>query len=167
MYRTAFQPRWPVIGGKRANSPLKYFSRKKGLITNMIFAEILNSLEIDFRRQKRKVLLLVDNCSAHLGFTKTYDGERTFLKLLMLPKNTTSRLQPCNQGVIRSLKAYSRQRLLRLLFHKEAKDISLYAVLLMIRAGWKLDVKESVIKNAWTKSELVKEPAEIRSEELQ
>ena len=37
----------------------------------------------------------------------------------------------------------------------------------MIRAVWKLDVKESVIKNAWAKSEMVKEPTEIRSEELQ
>ena len=133
----------------------------------MSFADVLNALETNFRRQKRKVLLLVDNCRAYLGFTETYDGEKTFLKPLMLPKNTTSRLQPCDQGVIRSLKAYSRQRLLRLLLHKEAKNILLYEALLMIRAVWKFDVKESVIKNAWAIGKLVKEPAEMRSEELQ
>ena len=37
----------------------------------------------------------------------------------------------------------------------------------MIRAAWKLDVKESVIKKAGARSEPVKEPAEICFEELQ
>ena len=78
----------------------------------------------------------------------------------MLPKRTTSMLQPCDQGVIRSLKANYRVKLTHLLLTKEAKDVSLYEGLMMVRSAWELNVSSEVIKNAWRKSGLLSRVAE-------
>ena len=53
----------------------------------------------------------------------------------MLPKLTTSMIQPCDQGVIRSSKANYRTKLSHLLLNKEAKDDSLYEGLMMVRSA--------------------------------
>jgi hypothetical protein len=48
---------------------------------------------------QKKILLLADNCPAH----------PVLEKLVFLPANTTSMLQPMDQGVIRSLKCHYRK----------------------------------------------------------
>ena len=60
----------------------------------------------------RRSLLFVDNCPAHVGLCEKYDGEARgrHLHLQMLPKNTTAKLQPCDQGVIRSLKRHYQEK---------------------------------------------------------
>ncbi|KAI6649962.1 Tigger transposable element-derived protein 4-like [Oopsacas minuta] len=98
-------------------------------------------------------MLLVDNCPAHLGLCEKYDGVKANLKLVMLPKNTTAKLQPCDQGVIRSLKAHYRGKLARLILNKEAKSVSLYEGLCMVRLAWS-QVTTEVVVNCWKKSRL-------------
>ena len=57
--------------------------------------------EVDRRFTKgRTIVLLVDNCPVHPSIDNLVSPELTFL-----PRNTTSHLQPMDQGVIRSLKA--------------------------------------------------------------
>ncbi|XP_054154246.1 tigger transposable element-derived protein 4-like [Oppia nitens] len=61
-------------------------------------------------QNNRKILLFVDNCSAHkipddLNFSN--------IKIQYFPANTTSRLQPLDQGIIRSFKAKYRSYLIR------------------------------------------------------
>jgi hypothetical protein len=51
--------------------------------------------------------LLVDNCPAHTVLEKLQN-----IKLVFLPANTTSMLQPMDQGVIRSLKCHYRRLIL-------------------------------------------------------
>ena len=48
-----------------------------------------------FTRQKRKVALILDNCTGHPN-----------IKLIFLPPNTTSVTQPMNQGTITSFKTH-------------------------------------------------------------
>jgi hypothetical protein len=60
----------------------------------------------------RKVILLLNNCSAHI---KDADLEKFNIQLrnttlLYLPPNTTSKIQPCNAGIIHTFKAYYRRR---------------------------------------------------------
>ena len=71
---------------------------------------------------------------------------------MKLPVNTTSKLQPCDQGVIRSIKAKYRDRLANfMLTADQTKDVNLYNGLMMLQAAW-ADVTEDVVLNAWRKS---------------
>ena len=58
-------------------------------------------LEVDrhFTKEGRKIVLLVDNCPVHPPIDNLVSTE-----LIYLPPNTTSKLQPMDQGVILSLK---------------------------------------------------------------
>ncbi|KAH8018788.1 hypothetical protein HPB51_012178 [Rhipicephalus microplus] len=58
-------------------------------------------------RQGRKVIFFVDNCGAHGSVSNL---EAIWLEFLL--PNTTSMLQPMDQGVIQNIKAHYRARLL-------------------------------------------------------
>ena len=58
--------------------------------------------------QGRQIALINDNCPAHPDITGLEIINRAFL-----PPNTTSKIQPVYQGVIRSLKAHYRAKLVR------------------------------------------------------
>ena len=86
-----------------------YRAQKKNWMTGILFEEWLRKFDSSFRAESRKVALLIDNCPAHLEI-KNF----TNIKLIFLPPNTTSVLQPMDQGVIRSLKAHYRKKVVRL-----------------------------------------------------
>ena len=48
-----------------------------------------------------KALLLIDNCSAHPDELSSRDGS---VKCMFLPPNTTSLIQPMDQGVLQAVK---------------------------------------------------------------
>jgi len=52
----------------------------------------------------RNILLLIDNCPAHIIDCINL----RHIKVIFLPANTTSIIQPCDQGIIRTFKAYYR-----------------------------------------------------------
>jgi hypothetical protein len=63
----------------------------------------------DARMVGCNVLLIMDNCSAHISLMQlasvvTLRNTTVFY----LPPNTTSKIQPCDAGIIRSFKAYYR-----------------------------------------------------------
>lgn len=64
-----------------------------------VFESWLKKFDEEMARQNRKVLLLVDNASPH--FTEI---DLTNVNLQYLPKNTTSKLQPLDSGIIASFK---------------------------------------------------------------
>ena len=82
-----------------------YRSNAKGWMTQINFLEWLK--DFDSRMVNRHVLLILDNCSAHVPLAEMPD--RIQLKstsVYYLPQNTTLKLQPCDAGIIRNLKAY-------------------------------------------------------------
>ena len=91
--------------------PCRYRAQKKVgfLFTGVLFEEWVRKLDSSFRAQSRKVALLIDNCPAHPEIKNL-----TNINLILLPPNTTSVLQPMDQGVIRSLKAHYRKKVVRL-----------------------------------------------------
>ena len=113
----------PLIIGKSANPRcfrginvrtlnIRYESNRRAWMTRDIFVAWLKSLNNKFRRQNRKILLFVDNCSAHP------DIQLSNIKLKFLPPNTTSKLQPCDAGIIQTLKANYRIQLVNhILWH--------------------------------------------------
>ncbi|GBO31507.1 hypothetical protein AVEN_270265-1 [Araneus ventricosus] len=52
-------------------------------------------------KEKRKIVLFIDNCTAH-----SLIPEMNAVKVAFLPPNTTSKLQPLDQGIIRSCEVF-------------------------------------------------------------
>ena len=83
-------------------------------------------MDIKFTKEKKKVLLIIDNCLAH----PTINNLKS-IELIFLPPNTTSKLQPMNQGVIRALKAYYKALALQKLVVAidKGKDLPVFSIL--------------------------------------
>ena len=73
-----------------------------------IFEKWVRKLDRTFRMEGRKTPLLIDNCPVYPSVS-----DLTIVQLVFLSSNTTSVLQPMDQGVIRSLKAHYRGRAVR------------------------------------------------------
>jgi hypothetical protein len=87
--------------------PCDYKASKNAWVTGKIFREWLLCLERKMACKNRNIVLLLDQCSAH-------NHEGLTLKhvyLLHLPANTTSYMQPLDQGIIYCLKHAYRKRL--------------------------------------------------------
>ena len=98
--------------------PVIYKSQRNAWMNSEIFAEWFKK---DFvpsvKRHQRaqnirspKALLLIDNCSAHPQELKTRDGSVT---CMFLPPNTTSLIQPMDQGVLQAMKNRYKRKLLQ------------------------------------------------------
>ena len=60
-----------------------------------------NSQEAPQRKEEEKAVLLLDNCPAYLPAENLTSQDRK-ITVLYLPKNTTSKIQPLDQGIISS-----------------------------------------------------------------
>ena len=79
-------------------------------MTTELMQEILKMLDKKMITEDRNVLLFLDNAPCH---PDTLQNGLKNIKLEYFPKNTTSRLQPCDAGIIRSFKQKNRKRLVR------------------------------------------------------
>ncbi|XP_057657828.1 tigger transposable element-derived protein 4-like [Diorhabda carinulata] len=106
-------------------------------------------------RQHRKVILFIDNCPTH---PHPHHVKLTNVKLEFFPPNTTSKLQPMDQGVITNLKANYRKKILRRMINALENKQSLDKVIdprVCIRdltKVWQNDVTEITIKNCFIKA---------------
>ena len=84
-----------------------YRHNNKAWMTSQLFCEWLDIVNNQMRSTNRKIILIVDNCAAHPHV------ERSNIKLVFLPPNTTAKLQPCDAGIIQAVKLQYRKKLLR------------------------------------------------------
>ena len=97
----------------------------------------------------RKVLLLVDNCSAH---PKHVEGLRN-IELFFLSPNTTSKIQPYDAGIIRAFKMHYRRRFYRTLLEgyeigiPNAEKINILDAMNLAISSWTIDIQASTIAN--------------------
>ena len=108
---------------------------------------------LSFRAQSRKVALLIDSCPAHPEIKNL-----TNINLIFLPPNTTSVLQPMDQGVIRSLKAHCRRKVVRLRIkavesNKPLPKINILQALKHLVSSWNTVSKETIV-NCFKKSNI-------------
>ncbi|XP_032225117.2 LOW QUALITY PROTEIN: tigger transposable element-derived protein 6-like [Nematostella vectensis] len=87
--------------------PVVYKYNRKAWMTSPLYTEHILDLDRQMRLQNRKILLFEDNAPSHVK-----DIELTNIKVVFYPPNTTSRLQPLDQGIIKNLKAFYRKKLL-------------------------------------------------------
>jgi hypothetical protein len=130
--------------------PVKYHSNRKAWMTGDLFQQIIERFNREMKSQNRSVLLFIDNCSAHPSTLKFSN-----VKIIFLPPNTTSALQPMDQGVIRSLKAaYRRQLVLKQLdlietnMDPDSNKINILDAIHMLSRAWD-EVKPSTIINCF------------------
>ena len=116
--------------------PCGYRSQKKSWMDSTLFEKWVRELDCRFEKESRKVALIVDNCTAHpeIGGLKAID-------LFFLPPNTTSILQPMDQGVIFSLKARYRTKVVQKMIeaidsNKPLPDVSLLDAMKMLVLAW-------------------------------
>ena len=133
--------------------PVTYFSNKKAWMTAELFQQWLDKLNSKMKCEGRSILLLVDNCSAHP------DIQFSNVKLVFLPPNTTSKLQPCDAGIIQATKMHYRKLLLRhVLFHMNeascasdlAKSVNVLDAIMWLKSAWD-NVKPTTIQKCFAK----------------
>ena len=117
-----------------------------------IFVEWVCKLDRRFTTAERKVALVIDNCPSHLHVI----NDLSAIDIIFLPPNTTSILQPMDQGVIRSLKAHYRPKVVRkYLTHvelgKPLPDISVLDAMNLLVQAWDYVSNETII-NCFKKS---------------
>ena len=89
---------------------MQYFHSKNALMTTEIMIQVLTALDHKLDVKNRKVLLLLDNAPSH---PETLQKNLKNIKLVFLPKNTSSQLQPCDAGIIGHFKVKYRKQLLK------------------------------------------------------
>lgn len=164
--------------------PVIYKNQKNSWMDTKIFIEWYDSVFIPEVKKHQmeigdtgNVLLVIDNAPSHPS-NLSLEREDGKFKVIFLPPNVTSVLQPMDQGVIEAFKRYYRKALLRsVLIGQEEnktilqiyKDINLKDAVYMAAEAW-ANVKESNLKKAWNKlcptfdSETRPSPEEPRNE---
>ncbi|GBO31195.1 hypothetical protein AVEN_230275-1 [Araneus ventricosus] len=119
-------------------------------MTSSIFGEWLVNFDKKMRNQARKVLLVLYNATCH-----AHGAQLKNVKLLILPPNTTSKLQPLDHGVIKCFKIEYRQCALRHVIARVdgcesasefSKKISVSDALDWIKISWKKIGQEVISK---------------------
>ncbi|KAM7309540.1 tigger transposable element-derived protein 6-like [Ixodes scapularis] len=151
--------------------PVRYRNNKKAWMTRDLFEEWLLEFDGAMEKQKRKVVLLLDNCSAH-----NVSPKLTSVEVMFLPPNTTAGLQPMDAGVIANFKALYRRRMLEWLIMKlDCSGLSQYAggppdlkvslleAVRFVHGAW-YEVKQVTLKNCFKKAGFVRHNATVSEE---
>ena len=133
-----------------------HYSNNKAWMNGEIMSEMLSRLDRKMRYEGRNVILFMDNASSHLD---TLGDNLSNIKIIFLPKNTTSRLQPLDAGIIRAFESVYRKTLVRYVVtriddDKRAadiiKEIDVLRVIGWIKSVWK-EVAAETIKHCFEK----------------
>ncbi|UYV84147.1 TIGD4 [Cordylochernes scorpioides] len=135
--------------------PVQYEANQKAWMTGLLFESWVRHIDKKMAGQHRQIILLLDNCGAHppdmQGLTNT--------RIAFLPPNTTSMLQPCDQGIIRIFKMIYRTRLMRKYLTAydagTALTINLKQAVDIISVAWN-GVLPATISNCWHHSGIIK-----------
>ncbi|XP_060860796.1 tigger transposable element-derived protein 4-like [Metopolophium dirhodum] len=132
--------------------PCEYLAQSRAWMTGILFINWIQQLDAFFGKQKRKIILFVDNCPAH-----PKDIPTTNIKLVFFPPNTTSKLQPLDQGIIKVIKQKYRKKLVqRYLRDMESTNqistkVNVLDSIHYVSAAWD-EIKPDVIINCFRKA---------------
>ncbi|CAB3249172.1 unnamed protein product [Arctia plantaginis] len=102
------------------------------------------------KKKNKKILMFIDNCTAYGEIPNLKN-----IKIKYLPPNTTSKLQPLDQGIIQSFKMHYRKEVVRRFLadveRQTPTTIDVLQAMWMIAKAWNL-VTEKTIANCFKKS---------------
>ena len=99
--------------------PLPYEANPSAWMTSELFCKWLIEVDSEMKKKKRNILLFADNAPCHaVGKLPRLSN----VKIEFLPPNTTSKVQPLDQGIIRAIKQHYRKCLLSNLVAKLVSD---------------------------------------------
>lgn len=138
-----------------------YFANPKSWMTSEIMVAVLTRLNRKLSSEKRKVILFLDNATCH---PESMKDQFSHIKVVFLPKNTTSRLQPLDAGIIQSFKIKYRKKLVKHVLARInddhsatdiVKSVSILQAIRWLQQSWK-EVASLTIKNCFEKCGIVK-----------
>lgn len=146
----------------RSTLPFSYDASKNAWMTSSIFEnwfhkEFVPAVRKHLRQQRLepKALLLLDNCPAHPPADNlvSRDGR---IRVSYLPKNTTSKIQPLDQGIISTFKMLYRRELVKKIVdadrpvQESLKSITVKEMIHLSGQSWDV-VKPTSIEKCWMK----------------
>ena len=139
--------------------PTVYEANTSAWMTSAIFEEWLRKWDAKLTRHNRKIALFTDNCSAHPRVQGLQSIELIFPPPPPPPPppNTTSGIQPCDQGIIQASKVHYRKNMVKrstTVINSGSTaayfKITLLDGLQMLRRAWE-SLTESTISNCFRK----------------
>lgn len=126
--------------------PVTYYSQANAWMNGEILDEVLTKLNRRLSSRSRSVVLIMDNAGCHPHELK---GKYSNIKIIFLPPNTTSHIQPLDLGIIQNFKVHYRRLLLRFVLSKidETNDTAsqiVKSVDVLIAIRWVAEAWESV-----------------------
>lgn len=130
--------------------PVTWCSNRTAWMNSTLFTDWLHDFDSIIRKQKRKILLFMDNAPVHPP-----DVELKNIVIKFFPSNTTSVIQPMDQGVIRTFKAHYRRQLVQHIIASassaySADDIVITALdaICWTDLAWK-NIQETTLQNTF------------------
>lgn len=136
--------------------PLDYEANRKAWMTSDLFENWLKNLNKKMKNDKRKIVLFIDNCTGHSRIPKMENVKVEFL----LP-NTTSKLQPLDQGIIQSFKVKYRHQVVKKILSEMEDGVSpsgvnILQAMRMADKAWN-NVSSTTIMNSFKKAGFIKD----------
>ncbi|XP_035221575.1 tigger transposable element-derived protein 4-like [Stegodyphus dumicola] len=135
--------------------PAAYYTNNKAWMTGNIYEKWLRDFDNRFSAEKRKVLLIVDNCTAHMEVT----GLQA-IRVEYLPPNAAAVLEPMDQGIINSFKRKYKtvllQRVILGLEREQPYQIDILGAMNLSISAWN-DVLDETISKAFRHAGFIKE----------
>ena len=156
------------------NLPVYYFWNKKSWMQVSIFNEILLKLNEKMKQKRRKIVLLLDNAPVHLILDETKE-KLDCINVKFLPPNTTTKLQPCDAGIIHSFKCHYKRFFIQNRidaydnvqngFVDKLADYNIFEALQNSAEAWSM-VSSQTISNCWKKTGILSPCDEIEEDDL-
>ena len=145
-------------GINKSELPVEYFSQPKAWMTGEILHKVLAKIDTQLKREGRSVIkfLFMDNAGCHLPDLKE---KYSNMKIVYLPPNTTSMLQPLDLG-IKNVEVYYRKLLMKFILAKietcssaseVLQSVNVLHAIRWVAEAWK-NVSETIIKKCFRKA---------------
>ena len=152
----------------KSQLPVQYFDQQNAWMSGEIMHLILSKINRQLVTKSRSVALLMDNAGCH---PRDIAGRYSNIKVIWLPPNTTSKLQPLDLGIIQNFKTHYRKLLLKYVLSKIevcetgselAKSVNVLLAIRWIAKAWD-SVREETIKKCFRKAGVVGDDGRVPS----